>query len=76
MSTLYEDLKSAGVEIANHESDLYFPDTEQTRSILDKHPLQKGNATRFRNQINGQRWIDVPFAFLPWWESRQRKVTP
>ncbi len=75
--TLYAELKAAGVEVANHESDLYFPDTEETRAILDRHPLQKNNAQRFTNQAapnKGERWIDVPFAFIPFWEKVQRRA--
>lgn len=70
---LYTEIKAAGIECASHESDLYLPDTEQVRAILDKYPLSKANATRFKNQINGQIWIDVPFAYLPFWERRTVK---
>jgi hypothetical protein len=68
--SLYEELVAAGFPLSNHFSDLYFPDTPQTRAILDRHPVQKTNATNFVNQAplnKGQLWIDVPFAFDPWW---------
>lgn len=74
--TLYQTLVDAGVEISNHESDLYFPVTKETTQILDQFPLQKGNATTFANQRPpnvGQRWYDVPFAYVPWWEHRMRQ---
>jgi 2'-5' RNA ligase superfamily len=73
-SSLYAELKAAGIEISNHESDLYFPDTPESRAILDRFPMEKRSATRFTNQAPpnvGQRWIDVPFAYVPWWEQRQ-----
>lgn len=74
MKTLFETIKAEGIHHASHESDLYLPDTPQVRAILDKFPLQKSNATRFKNQVNGGTWIDVPFAFLPFWEARQRRA--
>ncbi len=77
MSDLYTDLVAAGIQTANHESDLYFPVTVESTAILARHPLQKGNATRFINQAPpnvGQRWYDVPFAYTPWWEIRNGKA--
>jgi len=56
-----------------HESDLYFPATEQARAILEKHPAQFAIHETFINQRPpnvGERWIDVPFAFEPWWTRR------
>lgn len=72
-TTLYEDAKSAGLPMASHESDLYLPDTAEAREILARHPLQKSNATRFRSQIDGKTWIDIPFAYLPFWEAKARQ---
>lgn len=74
-TTLYDAIKSAGVEHSNHESDLYLPDTEQARTILNDFPLQKSIAERFRNQVTGTTWIDIPFAYLPWWEKRTGQQT-
>lgn len=68
--SLYTDLIEAGVEVSNHESDLYFPRTPETVAILLKHPVQKSIAQNFRNQITKTTWIDVPFAFDPFWEKR------
>lgn len=70
--SLYGDLLAAGVETANHMSDLYFPDTEQTRAILARFPYSAGIAAKFRDNKTGQTWWDVPFAFLPWWEKHAR----
>lgn len=71
-ANVYEDLKAAGIPIANHESDLYFPVTEQSTRILSDYPLHKGNATVFTNQVEGGQWYDVPFAYVPWWTRRQK----
>lgn len=68
--TLYLSVRAAGIETASHESDLYIPATPEAVAILAGYPLQKANATRFRNQVDGKIWIDVPFAFDPYWEAR------
>lgn len=69
--SLYTDLIEAGIEVSNWQSDLYFIVTEETREILSRHPLQKSNATTFKNQVTGRRCYDVPFAYDPFWEGRK-----
>jgi hypothetical protein len=69
--TLYAALRAAGIEIDHHESDLYFPETEQTTLILATFPRIK--AVRFTSQIDGKPWYDVPFGYLPWWEQRSNR---
>lgn len=67
---------ASGIEYANHESDLYVPDSPQVREILKHYPTNERNASAFINQAPphvGERWLDIPFAFLPWWEARQTK---
>lgn len=80
MSTLFHDIRAAGIPHANHASDLYLPDSSEVRAILARYPLEESNARRFTNQSpahEGERWIDVPFAFLPWWEARaSRRAGP
>ena len=54
------------------------PDTAQVREILARYPLQRGNATCFTNQAPphaGERWIDVPFAYDPFWERVRRAAS-
>jgi hypothetical protein len=69
-ATLYGDLGAAGVPISNHESDLYFQDSADSRAILARWPDKAKLATRFECRLTGQTWWDVPFAFLPWWEKQ------
>lgn len=68
--SLYETIKEANIPFASHESDLYFPVTEQSREILSRpeFKIQKQNAEIFTNQVEGGRWYDIPFAYLPFWE--------
>jgi hypothetical protein len=70
-ATLYGDLLAAGIPMANHESDLYFADTSDSRAILARFSYSAKLAIRFGNSQNGEIWWDVPFAFLPWWEGRE-----
>ncbi len=74
MKTLFDEIKAAGIPFASHETDLYFPVTEASRAILERHPLQKSIAQTFTNQVEGGRWFDVPFAYLPAWEAKQAKA--
>lgn len=74
MKTLYQEILESGVEIGNNYSDLYFPVTEQTTLILNKFPLEWGNHKTFINQNDKKRWYDVPFAYMPYWEEKQKRV--
>lgn len=69
-ATLYQDLQAAGIECANWQSDLYFPDTKEAREILAKYPYSASISKPFKNNINGTVWREVPFAFDPFWAAR------
>ncbi len=68
--SLYLEVVAAGIPVHNHESDLYIPDTEAARAILARYPTKAANAKRFENQVEGGTWIDVPFAFDPFWTAK------
>ncbi len=68
--SLYQALRAAGVPIDHHESDLYVLDMPIARTLIAKHG-KKGTA--FTSQIDKRRWIDVPFAYDPFWEKKQRR---
>jgi len=72
--TLHEELIAAGIETDHHESDLYFPATPETTTILERYPLHEKAAMVFVNQGDGTpgRWFDVPFAFDPFWKTRAK----
>jgi hypothetical protein len=65
--SVYEEVKAAGGYIADHESDLYIEVNDANKEILSRHPLQKSNATTFRNEVTGVVCYDVPFAYDPFW---------
>lgn len=68
---LYEDLVAAGIETANHASDLYFPVTEQSTQILKRHPDVR--ASVFTSNVDGKLSYDAPFQYQPWWDARSEK---
>lgn len=68
---IYDDLKSAGVPLDNHESDLYALVTPESTRIVQAHTQAhggRGMITTFVSSIDGKRWYDIPFAYLPFWE--------
>ena len=65
--TIYEDMRDAGVPIANHCSDLYVPVTPVTTKILNR---RNANRQVFTNQVEGGRWYDIAGAFDPYWNAR------
>lgn len=69
---LYQELKEAGCEMANHESDLYVKATMTSFEIIKKYGIKLDGiqASKFCHQVTGQRWFDIPFAFTPWWDKR------
>jgi len=72
MDELYDDLLSAGCELDNHESDLYVKDTPMARDIIGLHQCmgEKRTVNRFKSSLDGSDWLDIPFAYLPWWRRR------
>jgi hypothetical protein len=68
---LFEKVKAAGIQYSNHESDLYIPVNEETKKLLADFPY-KENVTTFRSNIDHKLWYDIPFAYRPWWEARNR----
>lgn len=70
--SVYDALKSAGCEMGNHQSDLHVEDTPKARQILNAWGAR---FTPFNNEITGTTWLDVPFAYQPYWEMRRKPPT-
>jgi hypothetical protein len=67
----YRMLKAAGCKMDSHESDLYVLATPESRRIVHESGW---TFEAFVSQIDGKVWLDVPFAWEPFWEGRvQRK---
>lgn len=65
-NTPHKALVAAGCQVEPSSEwhafpDIHTPDTETARRILADFPKHK--AERFRNQINGEWWLEVPFMF-------------
>lgn len=70
-ATLYQRLTQAECETDHWESDLYVLDTPQARAVIeaykaDGHPA---SVVPFVG-TDGRNWIDVPFAYDPFWDAR------
>lgn len=80
--TLYQRIVAAGIPHASHESDLHVPFTNQVLGIIKECDyeacMQSKSFTRihrslFFNQVERAMWLDIPFAYDPWWEARLKK---
>ena len=68
-STLYDAAVALGIPIDSHESDLYLLATKEAWALVHLHGV---SASSFVSQLDGRVWLDIPFAYLPWWRARQR----
>lgn len=68
--SIYDQVVEKGLTVDNHESDLYVEDCEEARRIVDGYAF-KVNVRRFRG-ADGRFWLEVPFAFEPFWERRAK----
>ena len=67
----YAELLAIGAELDNHESDLYAKASPEVLAVVKDTGW---NFTTFRSQIDGKLWLDIPFAYLPFWERKQRSA--
>lgn len=67
-TTLYQALLDTGYKIDHHESDLYVEESPTTVAMCKAHGK---HFTYFRSQIDGKIWLDVPFAYDPFWEKKE-----
>lgn len=75
MKTIYEALTDAGVQLDNHYSDLYALATEDCIRIVAEYRKGAtiGPVSTFISNIDGKRWYDIPFAYMPYWADVERK---
>jgi len=71
--SLYEILEYYGIQIGQHESDLYFPKTKQTEKILSYFSGYEKTHSVFIEQESRKPWYEVPFAYDPYWRDKQLK---
>ncbi len=69
---LFEAIKSAGIPYASHYSDLYVKHTDASVELLTRYQFRE-NVRLFKNNIDGLQWLDVPFAYQPFWDKVQER---
>jgi len=79
-STLYDELVAAGCQVDNHESDLYVFGSKKAVDIIKAHQATHDGFPRsvsnfFSEKPPGGWWIEVPFAYAPWWRARAPKAS-
>lgn len=72
-SELYQAIVNATKpeERDHHESDLYCKVTKATSAIINRYEFRH-QVTTFHDATDPNRalWYDVPFAYVPYWESK------
>ena len=58
------------VETDHHESDFYIKHSPEVWEWLEKNYEWFVNCSKFHSQIDGSLWIDIPFAFEPFWDKK------
>jgi hypothetical protein len=65
--SLYEQLKSAGVPLDSHESDLYAKVTPESTAIIEAWHLDRPSVLIGTFRSDGAMWYDIPFEYKPFW---------
>jgi hypothetical protein len=68
---LYDEVIRLGIKHDHHESDLYIPYTPENMALARKYGK---SAQTFKSNVDGKTWIDIPFAYSPFWEKKQREA--
>ena len=68
--SIYEEMKALGIPIGNHYSDLYVLATPESEAVLKRH--KEHSYSMFKSRIDGEMYFDIPFAYEPYWEKRQK----
>ena len=74
--SLYGLCKLAGLQMDHYESDLYVRESGEAWELINQYQRQHGfhTARRFIDSIDGDAWIEIPFAYQPWWDERAAQV--
>jgi len=67
----YAELLAIGAEINSHYSDLYVRATPEALAVVRSTGW---TYELFTSQIDGKTWIDIAFAYTPYWERKQAKA--
>lgn len=72
MPSFYETLKGLvpREQLDHHASDLYVLDTPVARLVIRQFGRESSG---FTSPNDGKRWLDVPFAYEPFWNKAKKK---
>jgi hypothetical protein len=73
-ASLYDKLKAAGQQLDHHQSDLYVRWTPEADAIIRAHGGPEAKNARAFTGTDGLRWIDIPFAYDPFWRRRTQRT--
>lgn len=59
--------------IGSHESDLYLKVTPEATALVEHYQF-RSNVEKFRSNIDGTFWYDIPFAFTPYWNAKEKQA--
>lgn len=71
--SMYKELKARKQEIDHHCSDLYTPVNEVTKKLIENYEF-KENVRTFINANDKKEWFDIPFAYNPYWENKEKEL--
>ena len=63
-----EQLPAEHIDHTSYGSDLYLKVTPASKKLLENFEGGRYVQT-FRDQIDGELWFDIPFAYIPFWEN-------
>ena len=72
LDSLYGAVLAANVPHDTHESDLYLVDRPDVRRMIDSY---NRCFTPFVNQVTRTGYLDVAFAYLPFWDAKRARAT-
>jgi len=68
--SIFEILKERGIPTDHHESDLYVKATPEAIELTKDFESREF----FTSNIDGERWIDLPFRYDPFWDEKQKII--
>jgi len=68
--TIYLSALKRNIPHDHHESDLYLKDCQDTQELIALYGREK-DAKSFRSALDNTTWVEIPFAFDPFWNKIQ-----
>jgi hypothetical protein len=72
--SLYEEMQAAGLVVGNRYSDLHVKDTPEAWAIFEKYADRHARPQRFVSLLGEGPCLDIPFAYIPYWDEVNEKI--